>query len=182
MNSFKSIILLTIIFNLLGCSRTDEDLDVLSQEDISNIILHVKEDETGILITYNYTLNAATNPIIKLTDGKTYTVNAVFLNGNEDETESIKAAKDEHFILYDFHGSNVNLNRIDDETSTRSDGNKLGIKTRWEVEKAQTGNSPEVILTLVHDAISVSEEKNGTTFGRVVGGETDAMATFGITN
>ena len=35
---------------------------------------------------------------------------------------------------------------------------------------------------LIHDANSVSETQNGNTFGSVEGGETDAMATFGISN
>ncbi|KMQ72464.1 hypothetical protein [Chryseobacterium koreense] len=182
MKSLKYLILILTIIFTAGCSRADEDLDVLSQEDISNIILNVKDDETGITQTYNYTVNSATNPVIKLTDGKTYTVNAVFLNGNEDETESIIAAKDEHFLIFDFHGSIINFTRIDDESSTRTDGNKLGLVTKWEVVKAANSSSPELVLTLIHDAVSVSEVQNGTAFGTANGGETDAVATFGISN
>ena len=184
----KSLINLKYIFFLLitvftiSCSRADEDEDVLSQEDISNIILNVKDDATGITQTYNYTVNSTTNPEIKLMDGKTYTVNAVFLNGNEDETESIKEAKDEHFILFNFQNSNINLERIDDESSTRSDGKKVGLSTKWTVIKAKNGINPQLVLTVIHDPVSVSEAQNGSEFGSVVGGETDAMATYGISN
>ena len=96
--------ILVIFFSItsVSCSRADEDEDVISQEDISNIILNIKDDVTGIVKTYNYTVNAATNPLIKLEDGKIYSVEAIFKNGNEDETESIKAAKDEHFLIFDF--------------------------------------------------------------------------------
>ncbi len=180
--NLKYIVLLLIAIISVSCSRADEDDDVLTQEDISNIILVVKEEVSGTSATYNYVLNSATNPTIKLTDGKTYLVSAFFKNGNEDETESIKSAKDEHFLLYQFQGSTINLTRQDDDSSTRSDGNKVGLLTKWEVQKAVNSPDPKLILTLIHDANSVSETQNGTTFGSVEGGETDAMATFGISN
>lgn len=171
-----------MIITTFSCSRADEDDDVLTQEDISNIILVVKEEVSGTSATYNYVLNSSTNPTIKLIDGKTYLVSAFFKNGNEDETESIKSAKDEHFLIFNFQGSNINLTREDDESSTRSDGNKVGLSTKWQVQKAVNSSDPKLILTLIHDANSVSEVQNGTTFGSVQGGETDAMATFGISN
>ena len=173
---------LTIAIFLFSCSRADEDLDVLSQEDISNIILNIKDDATGIVQTYNYTMNSTTHPVIKLTDGKSYTVEIVFLNGNEDETESIIAAKDEHFLIFEFHGSQIDLTRIDDEHSTRTDGNKLGLQTKWQVLKAENSANPELVVKLIHDAVSVSEQQTGTVFGSAIGGETDAMATFGVKN
>lgn len=182
MKHLKYIILFLTLILTFSCSRADEDLDVLSQEDISNIILNVKDDATGITQTYNYTVNSVTNPVIKLTDGKSYTVNAIFLNGNEDETESIKEAKDEHFLLFDFQNSQINLERFDDESSTRSDGAKVGLRTKWIVIKAKNGTNPQLVLTLIHDASSVSEAQNGSQFGSVVGGETDAMATYSISN
>lgn len=174
------ILLITIVF--IGCNRADEDEDVLSQEDISNIILNVKDELTGTTTTYNYTINSATNPEIKLTDGRSYSVNAVFLNGNEDETQSIIEAKDEHFLIFNFQSSNVILERTDDASSTRSDGNRVGLSTKWQVVKAKNGNNPQLILTLIHDPTTTSETRNGTIFGSVEGGETDAMATYTIAN
>ena len=178
----KYIVFILITLVTVSCSRADEDDDVLSQEDISNIILNVKDDATGITQTYNYTVNSTTNPEIRLTDGKTYTVNAVFLNGNEDETESIKEAKDEHFLLFDFQNSNIGLERIDDESSTKSDGIKIGLKTKWIVNKAKNGANPQLVLTVIHDAVSVDEAQNGSEFGSVIGGETDAMSTYSLAN
>lgn len=180
--NIKYLLPVFLSFIAISCSRADEDEDVLSQEDISNIILNVKDDATGISQTYNYTVNSATNPMIRLTDGKSYTVETIFKNGNEDETASIKAAKDEHFLIFDFQGSVISLTRTDDESSTRSDGAKLGLITKWNVIKAVNSPSPQLVLTLIHDATSVNEAQNGTAFGTVEGGETDAMATFGISN
>lgn len=185
MNLFKNIKLIALLlfpWILITCSRVDEDDDVLSQEDISNIILVVKNEATGISETYNYTLNSATNPVLKLTDGSTYTVEALFKNGNEDETESIKNAKDEHFLIYDFQSSQISLTREDDPSSTRTGGAKVGLKTKWFVQKAVNGSNPKLILTLIHDATTVSEGQTATTFGSVEGGETDAKGTFEIRN
>ena len=182
----KSMIkyILVIFFSItsVSCSRADEDEDVISQEDISNIILNIKDDVTGIVKTYNYTVNAATNPLIKLEDGKIYSVEAIFKNGNEDETESIKSAKDEHFLIFDFQGSQIELTRVDDESSTRTDGNKLGLHTKWNVIKAVNATSPKLELLLIHDAVSVSMEQSGSAFGTVEGGETDAVGVFGLSN
>mgnify|MGYP006184106507 CR=1 FL=1 len=94
----------------------------------------------------------------------------------------IKSAKDEHFLLFDFQGSQISLTREDDESSTRTDGNKLGLLTKWRVIKAMNGPSPKLELILIHDAESVTEEQSGSTFGTVEGGETDAVASFGISN
>ncbi|WP_226065360.1 hypothetical protein [Kaistella polysaccharea] len=178
----KYFVFLLIVLFSVSCSRADEDEDVLSQEDISNIILNVQDDITGITTTYNYTVNSTTNPDIKLTDGKTYTVNAVFLNGNEDETQSIIEAKDEHFLLFSFQNADIDLKRIDAESAVRSDGKRIGLTTKWTVIKAENGKNPQLVLTLIHDASSVNEEKSGSVFGTVQGGETDAMATYEISN
>lgn len=182
MKLLNKIIFAIVTVIAISCSRADEDLDVLSQEDISNIIIHVKDDSTGKIQTYNYAVNSAENPLIKLTDGKSYTVNAVFLNGNKDETESIKAAKDEHFLIFQFQWAEINLTRIDDESSTRADGQKLGLITKWNVIKAKNSQPAQLNLTLIHDAVSVSSEQSGNTFGTASGGETDAVATFEISD
>lgn len=164
------------------CSRDDEDADVLSQEDISNIILKVKDDITGVTAVYDYAVNSVDLPSIKLTDGHTYSVETVFLNGNEDETESIKKAKDEHFLLYSFQNAQVTLTRKDDPAGTRTDGNRLGLLTNWTVIKTQNGAEPQLTLTLIHDAAAVSEAAENGVFGKTDGGETDAIGTFRLQN
>ncbi len=180
MQSIKYLIFMIIATIYISCSRTDENDDVLSQEDISNIIFHVKDDVTGVSADYNYTVNSATNPIIKLVDGKIYTVTIDFKNGNENATQEIINAIDEHFFIFNFHGSQINLTREDD--ILRSDGKKVGFKTKWEVIKAVNSSSPNLEFTVIHDASAVTEEANGSTYGTAEGGETDAMAIFGISN
>ncbi len=179
----KIIIFFTLILiTFVSCSRADENDDVLSQEDISNIILHVKNDATGVVKTYNYTANSVQNPMMTLDNGGIYTVSMVFKNGNQDVTQEIIDAKDEHFITFDFLDSNIQLFRIDGSSSTRSDGKKVGLLTHWHVIQAENGNQPQVHISVIHDAISVDETQTGTTFGSAQGGETDAVAYFDISN
>ena len=111
--NFKYIVFIFLAVISISCSRADEDADVLSQEDISNIILNVKNDASGISQTYNYTLNAATNPVIKLTDGANYTVTAIFKNGNEDErkTDGIYLMILTHFFLLNACEGEKNLDK-----------------------------------------------------------------------
>lgn len=174
-------VFLLLNFLLLNCQRND-DQDDIPQEEITDIILNVKDLSTQLTASYDYNVGAVNNPVIKLEDGKTYEVSIVFRNGNQDATEEIIEAKDEHFLLFDFPKSNINLTRIDSGESIRTDGNKVGLKTQWEVIKTVESPSPVLVLTLIHDAASVSETKVGTTFGSVTGGETDAEATYLLEN
>ena len=50
------------------------------------------------------------------------------------------------------------------------------------VVKVVGSSSPLLKLTLIHEPASASEAQNGTSWGSVSGGETDAEGTFGLTN
>lgn len=172
---------LFIIFGLTACNRDDEPQDDLPQEEMTNVILKVTDD-AGNTVPYNYIIGGSGAPVIKLTDGKTYNVEAVFMNGDEDVTGEIREAKDEHFLIYDFPKSEITLSREDPASSTRTDGAKVGLYTKWTVTKAVKSSSPVVKVTLIHEAASVNEAQNGTAWGSVTGGETDAEVTYGISN
>ena len=59
---------------------------------------------------------------------------------------------------------------------------KVGLKTKWDVVKVVGSSSPLLKLTLIHEPASASEAQNGTAWGSVSGGETDAEGTFGLSN
>lgn len=179
----KPITSLYILFSLIflgSCHRADEEQDVLSQEEISNIILLIKDDATGLVQAYNYTANAIENPKIPLTKGKTYTVDVVFKNGNENINSEILDAKDEHFILFQVVGAQVDIQRLDGAGDLRSDGNRVGMKTHWKVNDLSSNG--KILLTLNHAAVLVSEAQNNSTFGVTEGGEVDAEAVFDLLN
>jgi len=181
-NKLVSVLaILFLIFNVISCQR-DEDVaaDDLPQEELTNIVLNVKDIATGTTQSYNYIIGSA-SPVIKLADGKSYEVTTTFWNGNEPVTQEIKDAKDEHFLIFNFPRSTINVTREDGPDSTGKLG-KVGLVTRWDVVKVANSSSPLLQLTLIHEPASASEAQNGTAWGSVTGGETDAEATFGLSN
>ncbi|MBL7881603.1 MAG: hypothetical protein JNN23_17350 [Chryseobacterium gambrini] len=188
-NIIKLLAVLFIAITAVSCQRDGSAAeDDLPQEDLTNIILLVTEDvPNAVTKTYNYSMGAGGNPTIQVQDGKTYNVEVQFKNGNEDATQEIKDAKEEHFLVYNFPNSDITLTRTDDSSSTYN-GIHVGLKTKWVVNKAvnNASSTSQLILTLFHEPASVTEAAtvsgNGVIYGTQVGGETDAQANYTITN
>lgn len=182
------LLFLAVSLSLTSCNRSDDEADDLPQEELSDVLLRVTDEATGVPVVYDYQVNSTTNPNVKLIDGHTYDVQVIFKNGNEDATEEIKDAVDEHFLVYNFPNSDITLTRTDDPEFVRADGNHVGVKTKWVVNKAvkNTSASAQLVLTLYHEPVSVSEASsvsgNGVVYGTHTGGETDAQANYNIIN
>lgn len=193
-NTFKNtafilgLLAIVLSLGLVSCNRSDDESDDLPQEELSDVLLKVTDDATGIPVVYDYQVNSTSNPNVKLTDGHTYSVEVIFKNGDENATQEIRDAKDEHFLVYNFPNSDITLTRTDDASSTRADGKHVGLKTKWVVNKAVKNASAQsqLILTLFHEPVTVSEASsvsgNGVIYGSHTGGETDAQATYNIIN
>lgn len=179
-NLLNYILPLLLLLFLASCSRADENDDVFAQEEISAMELTVVDELSGISQVYTYIANSAFEPEIQLQDGGQYLVTVAFRNGAEDITDEIIDERDEHFLIFGFIDADITLTRLDDDL--RADGKRLGVKTRWLVNSAVTGSNPKLNLALIHDAAEVSEAQTGTAWGSVTGGETDALAIFGITD
>ena len=192
-NIFKNTTLILGLFfavslSVTSCNRSDDEADDLPQEELSDVLLRVTDVATGTPVVYDYQVNSTTNPNVKLINGHTYNVEVIFKNGNEDATQEIKDAKDEHFLVYNFPNSDITLTRTDDASSTRGDGNRVGLKTKWVVNTAvKNASAPsQLVLTLFHEPVTVSETSaasgNGVIYGTHTGGETDAQANYNIIN
>lgn len=183
-----ALIILSASFSLTSCNRSDDEADDLPQEELSDVLLKVTDASTGTSMVYDYQVNSTTNPNVKLTNGHTYNVEVIFKNGDEDATQEIRDAKDEHFLVYNFPNSDITLTRTDDESSTRADGKHVGLKTQWVVNTAVKNSSApaQLVLTLYHEPVTVSEASsvsgNGVVYGTHTGGETDAQANYNIIN
>ncbi len=182
------LLFLAVSLSLTSCNRSDDEADDLPQEELSDVLLRVTDEATGVPVVYDYQVNSTMNPNVKLIDGHTYDVQVIFKNGDEDATEEIKDAVDEHFLVYNFPNSDITLTRTDDPEFVRADGNHVGIKTKWVVNKAvkNTSAAAQLVLTLYHEPVSVSEASsvsgNGVVYGTHTGGETDAQANYNIIN
>lgn len=191
--SKTSIFTLSLFLSLfsaifISCNRSDDESDDLPQEELSDVLLKITDDNDGTIKTYDYQVNGSSLPNIQLSNGHTYSVEVIFKNGDEDATQEIKDAKDEHFLIYNFPNSDIIMTREDDASTTRTDGNKVGLKTKWVVNTAikNSSASAQLILTLYHESASVSENSatsgNGTVYGTQTGGETDAQAIYNLIN
>lgn len=181
-NIIKLLSVLFIAITIVSCQRDGSaEEDDLPQEELTNIVLLVTDDATGNTLSYDYSIGAGGIPTIPLTNGKSYTVEAKFKNGNEDATQEIIDAKDEHFLIFDFPKSTINITRLNGN-DLRPDGKRVGLKTKWNVVSVVDSPSPFLKLDLIHAPQSVNDAKSGTAWGSVVGGETDAEATYNLTN
>ncbi|SDH65452.1 hypothetical protein SAMN05421846_101441 [Chryseobacterium taeanense] len=182
------LLFLSASLSLTSCNRSDDEADDLPQEELSDVLLKVTDASTGTSVVYDYQVNSTTNPNVKLVDGHTYNVEVMFKNGDEDATQEIKDAVDEHFLVYNFPNSDITLTRTDDPGFVRGDGNHVGIKTKWVVNTAikNTSAPAQLVLTLYHEPVTVSEASsasgNGVVYGTHTGGETDAQANYNIIN
>jgi len=182
------LLFLAVSLSLTSCNRSDDEADDLPQEELSDVLLRVTDEATGTAVVYDYQVNSTTNPNVKLVNGHTYNVEVIFKNGDEDATQEIKDAKDEHFLVYNFPNSDITLTRTDDANSTRKDGSRVGLKTKWVVNTAvkNASASSQLVLTLFHEPVTVSEASavsgNGVIYGTHTGGETDAQANYNIIN
>ncbi|KMQ65692.1 hypothetical protein ACM46_07415 [Chryseobacterium angstadtii] len=182
------LLFLTVSFSLTSCNRSDDEADDLPQEELSDVLLRVTDEATGTPVVYDYQVNSTTNPNVKLINGHTYNVEVIFKNGNEDATQEIIEAKNEHFLVYNFPNSDITLTRTDEAGSTRDDGNRVGLKTKWVVNAAvkNPAATSQLVLTLFHEPVTVSEASavsgNGVIYGTHTGGETDAQANYNIIN
>lgn len=190
LRSVASILaVLLVVFGLTSCHRDDDESDDLPQEEMTNVILNVT-DEAGVKVPYNYVINGSSSPVIKLVDGKTYTVEAQFMNGTDDVTKEIKEAKDNHFIIFNFPNSKIDVARLDGDDSTTST-HKVGLKTKWTVNKVNNSSTPTLVLTLKHaeqkEDLQPNEaavtSTNGIQWGTAgAKAEDDAKITFGLSN
>jgi len=182
------LLMIAFSLSLTSCNRSDDEKDDLPQEELSDVLLKVTDAATQTTVTYDYQVNSTTNPNVKLVDGHTYNVEVIFKNGDEDATDEIRTAKDEHFLVYNFPNSDIVMTRTDDASSTRADGKHVGLKTKWVVNTAvkNAAATSQLVLTLYHEPVSVSEASavsgNGVVYGIQTGGETDAQALYNIIN
>jgi hypothetical protein len=182
------LLMIAFSLSLTSCNRSDDEKDDLPQEELSDVLLKVTDAATQATVTYDYQVNSTTNPNVKLIDGHTYNVEVIFKNGDEDATDEIRTAKDEHFLVYNFPNSDIVMTRTDDASSTRADGKHVGLKTKWVVNTAvkNAAATSQLVLTLYHEPVSVSEASavsgNGVVYGIQSGGETDAQALYNIIN
>lgn len=121
---FLSIALLTL--GLSSCRNSDTPEDVHEHEEVNKIKITYTDTATKVAKEAVFqTGSLVSKDAISLVNGQSYDVNVSFYHNHdgkdEDLTPEVITDKDEHFLLYQFAGVEVDLVRAEDDTQ-RSDG------------------------------------------------------------
>ena len=175
---------LAIVPFVSSCSSDDDSPEIINEEEVITDVTLTFTNATEGTVTYTYTDeqyrdDSYVTPVISLTSGETYEVEANFYNNSDPDdseliTEEIEEEKDDHFLTYGFSDAEVEFTRTDGDISTDSDGIQIGLSTQWIAGTAGTG---DVVVSLIHQP---TEKITDPEEGSVVGGETDAEVTFSL--
>ena len=185
MKNFLNLILILFASVLiLSCRSSNDEVpkDIHEHEEIEKVVLTLTEQGTNNVQTINY-IGGNADGHLHLHVGDVYDVSLDFQHKHGDHYHSmlneIIAEKDKHFVTYQFSGISVKVNRAENDV-VRTDGKKLGIKTKWTVTSTQADS--KVILKLFHNPTSVNDMSPSAEnhLGSVTGGETEVNAKFDI--
>lgn len=169
-----------LAISLSSCRNNDAPEDIHEHEEVNKVVFTITEKGTGSTQTISYQIGSGADKTLTLENGKTYTTDIKFYglhNGEaEDMTSEIIKEKDEHFMEYQFAGTNVGITRNADDV-VRSDSKKLGIKTTWTV--TSTPANALAKLKLIHGATKVDDKANNGG-GSHEGGEEDVIVSLTV--
>ncbi|ACU07140.1 hypothetical protein FIC_00685 [Flavobacteriaceae bacterium 3519-10] len=185
MKNILKISFIVLVATLLFSCRNNDDIpqDIHEHEEIEKLVVTVANVNTPAdKQTVNYIGGVADGKFFLLA-GETYSVALDFQVRHDDHYHSVNdeiiEERDEHFVTYEFAGSDIAVRRAADDV-VRTDGNKIGLRTEWTVNSV-TGQG-NAAIKLVHGSTSVQQnfpsELNQQ--GKTTGGETDVNANIGI--
>ncbi len=178
MKKLASLLSFIFVFILLTGCRDSNDIpeDIHEHEEIEKVVLTaVNKNNAQDVQTVNY-IGGTPDVSLYLLEGETYVVSLDFQVKHDDHYHSVNdeivEEKDEHFITYEFSGTNIDVVRSTDD-EVRTDGNKLGLKTEWLVNSS--ASLANASIKLVHLPSTVEQNYPSATNqqGRTTGGETD---------
>ncbi|MBT0552069.1 hypothetical protein [Riemerella anatipestifer] len=194
-NFFKNLgaLIVLAVFVFTSCRKEDNikiPKDVHDHDEIEYLSVSLTDLMDNSIQKATFRAGGADKEIILKKDHE-YQVNLSLESDHgdhrDDVTKEILAEKDEHFFVFRFAEVVVKVTRQDDATSTRKDGKKLGLKTKWTVISAPEPNA-KVNIRLYHKPVEVNEHyyhhvkdsQYNDEAGSVKGGEEDIDATFDI--
>ena len=183
-NLFNITLVLFAALILFSC-RNNDDIpeDIHEHEEIEKLVVTAtNKNDAADIQTINY-IGGVADGHFHFHTGDIYSVKLDFQVRHDDHyhsvNEEIIEERDEHFITFEFAGSDVVIKRNADDT-VRGDGKKLCLSTDWTINSlTETGN---VIIKLVHGPASVEENFPSVNDqkGKTTGGETDVNAKIAV--
>ncbi|MDO5615325.1 MAG: hypothetical protein Q4G16_03985 [Cruoricaptor ignavus] len=160
---FKTLFVAILSLSLFSCRNNDAPEDTHDHEEIEKATLTITEKGTDNVQVITY-IGGETDKDLTLENGKTYTAILDFFHKHDDHYHSmldeIIEEKDEHFVTYEFAGVAATVTRATDDV-TRTDNNKLGIRTEWAISSVPT--VARVDIKLYHGATSVNSNSPSAT-------------------
>lgn len=176
---------LTGAFTLSSCSNDDDPEHIHDHEGIEEVVITRTNADGSNPVEYVFELGHSAGMQISMDANTVYHFEITELNTHESDGHEqnliteMTEAKDEHFFV--FQKSNtldfVSFIRTDGAETTRTDGNKLGVKFEITTGNASSGNFQ---IELKHQATSVDADANNG-YGSAVGGATDMLAAYPVT-
>ncbi len=161
--------MLTTFF--VSCGGDDDNAPVNPKEEITRMVVEVKNQQTNEVAEYEYGITGSQNIFLK--DNVWYDVKLHFFNQSTDVTSEILAEKDEHFIKFEYNGNNLELIRD-------SFDNQIGLYTEWKATGVTTNTNPKTIkINLIHKPKSDNPSGNSN-FGTSSGGSSDFSGIYGM--
>lgn len=183
-NLLTIILLLTISLMFTSCrNANDIPEDIYEHEEIEKLVVTLTNKSNAADVQTVTYIGGISDKSISLISGQKYLVNLDFQVKHDDHYESVNEEiaeeKDEHFITYEFTGTDVTLVRSQNDP-LRTDGNRVGLQTEWKV--SSVGNAGNVIIKLVHLPSTLEQNFPSVTNqqGKTTGGETDVHANIRI--
>ncbi|GAB1858270.1 hypothetical protein MHTCC0001_31070 [Flavobacteriaceae bacterium MHTCC 0001] len=167
-----------------SCSDDDTPKSIEEEEAITKLVLTFTneiDDTDTVVLTWNddnenEEVEASEKTVVgEFEAGEVYDAAIELFNKDEDFLDEDilenQASIDAHFFVYattlDF-----TMARADGTEATRTDNNKLGVKTTWTAGAAGTGS---ISIELHHESPSVSDNDG---FGTAEGDDTDIAISF----
>jgi hypothetical protein len=181
---FKIALYLFAVGVVSSCRNADDiPEDIHEHEEIEKLVVTVlnKNDATDIQII-NY-IGGVADGHLHMQAGNIYGVKLDFQVRHDDHyhsvNEEIIEEREEHFITYEFAGSEVVVKRTANDI-VRADGKRLGLDTEFTINSLSPTGA--VIIKLVHAPATVDENfpSVANQQGKTSGGETDVNAKIAL--
>lgn len=158
-NILKNIFLIATTVTIVSCNKKDDPKEIHDHEGIHAIEFSITEkDNTSN--KQEIEVHGEEQKTFQLSAGKTYVIEIEKLENNDHQNilTDILSAKDEHFFVYSTTLDGYTFTRIDTDSSTRTDGKKMGLKVEITVPTAQSAKT--LNIKLYHGPTSVSDTDN----------------------
>ncbi|WP_333854136.1 hypothetical protein [Epilithonimonas sp.] len=168
-------------FFILSCRNDDDAVpeDVHEHDEIGKVVLTLTNKANASDVQTVNVISGEADGHLHLHSGDTYTAVLDFQIKHDDHyhsSDEIEEEKDHHFITFGPANADIVVMRAADDI-VRTDGQKLGMKTEWNVNSTQ--ETGKMNIKLIHGPSTVNQNYPSATnqLGQTTGGETDVDIT-----